>query len=207
MAKAVWNGIVIAESDTYETVEGNVYFPESSLKREFFRPSSTTSTCPWKGQARYYFHFLPMARRTRTPPGTIPIQSQRRARSRITLPFGGAWKWRNSPRIFVPEVRYFFLKNRTSSLHRSDCPLATILCVLRMSKTLQTIARLISCVCCTLSGTPLPAGYAVNMPESLFCGEPTMKLSSLNQRNGSLLSAVLTPALTIGALIFNSSTG
>jgi uncharacterized protein (DUF427 family) len=54
MAKAVWNGIVIAESDSYETVEGNVYFPESSLKREYFRPSSTTSTCPWKGQARYY---------------------------------------------------------------------------------------------------------------------------------------------------------
>ena len=57
MAKAVWNGIVIAESDTYETVEGNIYFPESSLKREFFRPSSTTSTCPWKGQARYYSLF------------------------------------------------------------------------------------------------------------------------------------------------------
>ena len=54
MAKAVWNGIVIAESDTFETVEGNIYFPEASLKREFFRPSSTTSTCPWKGQARYY---------------------------------------------------------------------------------------------------------------------------------------------------------
>ncbi len=54
MARAVWNGKVIAESETTEEVEGNVYFPESSLKREFFRPSSTTSTCPWKGQARYY---------------------------------------------------------------------------------------------------------------------------------------------------------
>jgi uncharacterized protein (DUF427 family) len=57
MAKAVWNGIVVAESDSYETVEGNVYFPESALKREYFRPSSTTSTCPWKGQARYYSLF------------------------------------------------------------------------------------------------------------------------------------------------------
>ena len=54
MAKAVWNGKVIAESDTYETVEGNVYFPESAVKREYLRPSSTTSTCPWKGLARYY---------------------------------------------------------------------------------------------------------------------------------------------------------
>ncbi len=54
MAKATWNGKVIAESDTYEMVEGNVYFPDNSLRREFFRPSSTISTCPWKGQARYY---------------------------------------------------------------------------------------------------------------------------------------------------------
>lgn len=54
MARAIWNGKVIAESDTTEIVEGNVYFPEASLKREYFRPSSTTSTCPWKGQARYF---------------------------------------------------------------------------------------------------------------------------------------------------------
>lgn len=53
MSKAVWNGIVIAESEKTETVEGNVYFPEGSLKRQYFRPSTTTSTCPWKGQARY----------------------------------------------------------------------------------------------------------------------------------------------------------
>lgn len=53
MARAIWNGKTIAESETTETVEGNVYFPESSLKREYFRPSTTTSTCPWKGQARY----------------------------------------------------------------------------------------------------------------------------------------------------------
>ena len=53
MARAIWNGRVIAESETTETVEGNVYFPEASLKREYFRPSTATSTCPWKGQARY----------------------------------------------------------------------------------------------------------------------------------------------------------
>jgi uncharacterized protein (DUF427 family) len=54
MAKATWNGKVIAESDTYEIVEGNVYFPAESIKREFFKPSKTTSTCPWKGEASYY---------------------------------------------------------------------------------------------------------------------------------------------------------
>lgn len=53
MARAVWNGRLIAESDATLTVEGTVYFPESSLKREYFRPSSTTSTDPSKGLARF----------------------------------------------------------------------------------------------------------------------------------------------------------
>jgi uncharacterized protein (DUF427 family) len=53
MARAIWNGTVIAESDSTENVDGNVYFPESSLKREYFRPSTTTSLDPTKGQARY----------------------------------------------------------------------------------------------------------------------------------------------------------
>jgi len=53
MARATWNGIVIAESNEIEEVEGHVDFPEWSLKREYFRPSSTTSTDPQKGQARY----------------------------------------------------------------------------------------------------------------------------------------------------------
>jgi len=63
MAKAIWNGQVIAESETIEIVENNVYFPEASIKREFFRPSSTSSTCPWKGLARYYPDPKPAARK------------------------------------------------------------------------------------------------------------------------------------------------
>lgn len=54
MAKAIWNGQTLAESETYETVEGNIYFPDESVRREFFKASSTTSSCTWKGQARYY---------------------------------------------------------------------------------------------------------------------------------------------------------
>lgn len=54
MPKAIWNGKVIAESDTYETVEGNVYFPPGALKSEHFKPSDTHSVCPWKGTASYY---------------------------------------------------------------------------------------------------------------------------------------------------------
>jgi uncharacterized protein (DUF427 family) len=34
-------------------MEGNLYFPESSIRREYFHPSTTTSMCPVKGQARY----------------------------------------------------------------------------------------------------------------------------------------------------------
>ena len=53
MARAIWNGKVIAESNQTVELEGNVYFTESSLNREYFRPSTTTSTDPLKGQARY----------------------------------------------------------------------------------------------------------------------------------------------------------
>ncbi|HEX6749177.1 MAG TPA: DUF427 domain-containing protein [Longimicrobium sp.] len=54
MAKASWNGAVIAESDEYEVVEGNVYFPEDAVKREYLRESQTHTICPWKGTASYY---------------------------------------------------------------------------------------------------------------------------------------------------------
>ena len=54
MAKAIWNGAVLAESDSYELVEGNVYFPPQSVNREYFKESNTHSTCPWKGKASYY---------------------------------------------------------------------------------------------------------------------------------------------------------
>lgn len=54
MAKATWQGQVIAESDDFEVVEGNVYFPGSSIKEEFFEPSEHRSVCPWKGTASYH---------------------------------------------------------------------------------------------------------------------------------------------------------
>ncbi len=54
MAKAIWNGKLLAESDRVELVEGNVYFPPDSVKREFFNDSKTHTICPWKGEASYY---------------------------------------------------------------------------------------------------------------------------------------------------------
>ena len=54
MPKATWNNVVIAESDKYESVDGNVYFPKDSLKMEYFKDSSTHTTCGYKGVASYY---------------------------------------------------------------------------------------------------------------------------------------------------------
>ena len=51
--KAVWNNTVIAESPDTVLVEGNHYFPESALKREFSTFSNHKSMCAWKGQASY----------------------------------------------------------------------------------------------------------------------------------------------------------
>ncbi len=54
MARATWNGAVLAESDRFEMVEGNVYFPPETVNREYFKESPTHTTCPWKGLASYY---------------------------------------------------------------------------------------------------------------------------------------------------------
>ena len=54
MARAIWEGAVIAESANHEELEGNVYFPPEAVKREHLRPSEHTSLCPWKGVAHYY---------------------------------------------------------------------------------------------------------------------------------------------------------
>ena len=54
VAKAVWNEAVIAQSDQYEVVEGNVYFPPEAAGKDYLRPSATHSTCPWKGEASYF---------------------------------------------------------------------------------------------------------------------------------------------------------
>ena len=54
MPRAIWNGTVIAETDKHELVEGNVYFPLESVRRELFQPSDTHTVCPWKGTASYY---------------------------------------------------------------------------------------------------------------------------------------------------------
>ena len=54
--KVVWNDMVIAEAPQEQLIriEGNWYFPPSSLKREYFSDSDHKTTCFWKGEANYY---------------------------------------------------------------------------------------------------------------------------------------------------------
>ena len=54
MAKAVWNEVVLAESDDTEIVEGNHYFPPETVNMEHFKQSDHHTVCPWKGTASYY---------------------------------------------------------------------------------------------------------------------------------------------------------
>ena len=50
--KAIFNNVVVAESDDTVLVEGNCYFPEAALKREY-TSFSNHRTSDWIGQARY----------------------------------------------------------------------------------------------------------------------------------------------------------
>ena len=54
MAKATWNGAVLAESDETVVVEGNHYFPKASVHWDYFQESNRHTTCAWKGVASYY---------------------------------------------------------------------------------------------------------------------------------------------------------
>ncbi|MEE3919808.1 DUF427 domain-containing protein [Micromonospora sp. BRA006-A] len=53
MPKAVWNDLVVAESDDTVVVEGNHYFPRAALRDDLIG-SPTPTVCPWKGTASYY---------------------------------------------------------------------------------------------------------------------------------------------------------
>ena len=54
MARATWNGVLLAESGETVVVEGNHYFPPASVVDGVLQPSDTRTVCPWKGTASYY---------------------------------------------------------------------------------------------------------------------------------------------------------
>ena len=49
MVKALFNGTVVAETEDYEVVEGNIYFPSESNKGEYFSDSGLTQAVRGKG--------------------------------------------------------------------------------------------------------------------------------------------------------------
>lgn len=54
--KAIINGTVLAEAPEEDliSIEGNWYFPPSSINEEHFDVSATQYNCPWKGDAKYF---------------------------------------------------------------------------------------------------------------------------------------------------------
>ncbi|MEO6446916.1 MAG: DUF427 domain-containing protein [Gemmatimonadaceae bacterium] len=54
MARAMWKGVTLAESDATRVVEGNHYFPPDAVQWDYFTDSEKQTTCPWKGTASYY---------------------------------------------------------------------------------------------------------------------------------------------------------
>lgn len=54
--KAIYHNQTIAEADKADLIyiEGNWYFPPSSVKQDMLRKSDTPYTCPWKGVCQYF---------------------------------------------------------------------------------------------------------------------------------------------------------
>ncbi len=59
VAVAMLDDVVIARTDAYKKVEGNVYFPPETVNRAYVHDSSQTTLCPWKGVAMYYDLAIP----------------------------------------------------------------------------------------------------------------------------------------------------
>ncbi len=92
--KAVVGDTVIAEAPQEDLIqiEGNWYFPPSSVKPEFFSESDTQYHCPWKGDTQYYTVTVdgqPLPDRAWSYPTPIPSSFDRVARTtRATTPSG-----------------------------------------------------------------------------------------------------------------------
>ena len=54
VARATWNGVVMAETTRPVLLEGNVYFPPEDVRYQHLVATRHRSLCAWKGVARYY---------------------------------------------------------------------------------------------------------------------------------------------------------
>lgn len=54
--KAIYNDVIIAEAAKEDLIyiEGNWYFPPTSVHMEYLLISATPYTCPWKGVCQYF---------------------------------------------------------------------------------------------------------------------------------------------------------
>ena len=52
--RAIFNSMVLADSDDIVMVDGNPYFPRAAMVEDFFRDSVHSTVCGWKGTARYW---------------------------------------------------------------------------------------------------------------------------------------------------------
>ena len=75
MPKAIWNTTVIAQSERFETVEGNIYFPPESLDMRYFRSSDTHSTYRSTWNAFFSWSQRLQARQNRFPWPRRPVHS------------------------------------------------------------------------------------------------------------------------------------
>lgn len=54
MAKAVYNGETIAESEDIKNIDGNWYFPKNSINKKYLKKSPTQLIRADKGKANFY---------------------------------------------------------------------------------------------------------------------------------------------------------
>ena len=109
--KAVWKDAVIAESDATVMVEGNYYFPEASVNRQFISFSNHKTSCSWKGQASYY-SLIVNGELNPDGLGTTPSQKRRLPISRAT--------WRSGRVCRSARTRPRLLRNSLRNLSFND---------------------------------------------------------------------------------------
>ena len=54
MIRAIYHGVVVAESNDATQIDGYTYFPRSAVKMQLLQESDFSTRCPAKGEARYW---------------------------------------------------------------------------------------------------------------------------------------------------------
>lgn len=54
MVRAIWNNMVLAESDQTIEFDNTIYFPPDSVNPQYLKRSPLTTLSYWKGKAQYF---------------------------------------------------------------------------------------------------------------------------------------------------------